>query len=789
MGMGDIRSYTANSPVNTPNLDRIANAGMRFTNAQAPSSVCSPTRYGILTGAYGFRSSLQSGVVLPFQRSMIDYSRTTLPEMLRTTGYSTAIFGKWHEGLNWVTNPINQNPSQFGSNIDFTQPFTNGPLDHGFDTYFGIAGSASEGPYAFIRDNRVVGADLSTPCSASAPGSCPVGLTQGNPFSATNVAGPVTPGFSTQDVLPTITNEALSYIGQRANQGNPFFAYMPINAPHEPIVPPSSANGQSGVSGPKQGYGDFLLSVDTIVGQVLDKLADPDGNPQTPDSVLENTIVVFTADNGYASQWGFNTSAGKINGTPLRGSKALVYEGGTRVPYLTQWTGHIPAGTVNNNLMQLNDFMATVKAITGATLPASAAEDSINMLPELTGTATSPLRTAGVTHSANGTYSIRQFDSANNEWKLTFTPGNGDLSDNQKVDPKANITNFTKLQLYNLTSDPGEQANLLAGGGSLAMQQKALQLQGVLRDYLYAGRSVNIPPRTGTNGVSAMLVDFGQTSRQTSLNGWNNVSGAEATRPNIAMGLYDQGGGYTGIVLKTSWVGSGFDSGVGSLANAYNGPAYPSQLTGYPWTALSDDFYVRNGNTLTITLESLDAHATYDLLFYGAASSGPEMSLFTVTGSTVEQVSISPLVNNSTKVATVSGMMPDSLNRIQILFEGRHADGSLGGAGFLNFMRIVEHLLEIPGDYNNDRLVDMADYASWRSAFGETGTNLADGNHDGVVDMADYVVWRHAYTSWTSGPAAGVGNDFSPVPEPSSLVGGVSLVGMIALSHRWRKSR
>jgi arylsulfatase A-like enzyme len=775
MGFGDIRSYNATSPVNTPNLDRIANAGMRFTDAHSLSSVCTPTRYGVLTGQYSWRTSLQSSALLPYQPALIASQRITVAEMLKASNYSTGAFGKWHLGMNWVTTGGGA-ALQNGANVNHAMPFTGGPLDNGFDTYFGVD-AANYPPYAFIRDRNTVGNNLVTPTS-------PTGQVTGNPSAPFNAVGPIVPGYDQTNALPTVVNEAVSYISSKANQANPFFAYLPLTAPHVPILPPSSASGQSGVTGPKQAYGDFIWAVDSVVGQVLDALEDPNNDGNQSDSIRDNTLVIFTADNGADKLFSFSTSAGAIGGTPIRGEKGMIYEGGTRVPFLAQWPDQIPAGTINNHNILLNDLMATMAGITGYTFPANAAEDSVNIMPELTGSATTPVRTTTVTHSFQGAFAIRQTDSGDNEWKLIFTPGDGGYNDFQKVDPKALITDFTKLQLYNLKSDPGEQSNLLAGGGSAAMQQKALQLQGILQDYLYSGRSVNIPPRTGTNGETTMLIDFGSDARQTSATGWNNVSGPQSSRPVVAMGLYDQGGGYTGIVLKTSWNGSGTDSGVGSLFNAYDGP-YPSEVSAYPSSALSDTFYVRNGNTLTITLESLDAHATYDFLFYAGASSGPEYALYTVAGSTMQQAHIAPLVNNSTMVAAIDGIMADAQNRIQILVEGRHLDGSLGGSGWLNFLRVVEHLLEIPGDYNNDRLVDVADYATWRSAFGTTGANSADGNHDGIVDTGDYVIWRRALADWSSGSGAGSWADASAVPEPSSLLSLImGLASLFAASRR-----
>jgi len=191
-------------------------------------------------------------------------------------------------------------------------------------------------------------------------------------------------------------------------------------------------------------------------------------------------------------------------------------------------------------------------------------------------------------------------------------------------------------------------------------------------------------------------------------------------------------------------------------------------------------------------LESLDPHATYDLQFYAGASSGPSYSLFTITGSTTQQVHIAPIVGNSTDAPWVMGITPDSLNRIIIDLEGRRADGSPqdpavdnDGSGWLNFLRIVEHLLEIPGDFNNDRLVDEADYFVWRKAFGTTGTNAADGNHDGIVDGNDYLVWRKAMSAIGAGSGSGVGQSQATVPEPTSAVLlTVAMTGLMLYSSR-----
>jgi arylsulfatase A len=782
MGIGDVRSYTANSPVNTPNIDRIATAGMRFTDAHSPDSVCTPTRYGILTGQYGWRTSLQSGVLEPYAPPLISANRLTVAQMLKSSGYDTGAFGKWHLGVTWQTTN-GQAPNANGSNVDHSQPFTNGPIDRGFDTFFGVD-SANHPPYAFIRNNRTVGSDLVTP-------AVPTGQVYGNPSNpASNRLGPIVPGFDIHDTLPTVVSQATSFIGAKANQANPFFAYVPLTSPHEPLVPPSFATGQSGVTGAKQAYGDFIWTTDWAVGQILDKLSDPDGNPNTNDSIANNTIVVFTADNGAAKFASFATSTGSINGVPLRGDKQTVYEGGFRVPFLAQWPGHIPAGAVNNHIVELNDLMTSVATLTNSTLPTNSAEDSLNIMPELLGTASTPVRSINVGHAYVGAMTIRQTDSAGNNWKLIFTSGDGGLGAGEGakvVDPKSQITDFSKLQLYNLTTDVGESTNLLSGGGTAASQQKALQLQKILQGYIYAGRSTNVPPRTSTNGTTTMLVDFGLNTQQTNLTGWNNLAGGADFDPSFAKGLYDQGGGYTGIVLKSSFVNAGSSTGVCASVCNYNGP-YPSELTAYPADALKDGFFVSDGQKLRMTLENLDAHATYDFLFYAGAANFIDYSLFTVTGNTSQQGSITPVKQNATQVLHIDGIMADASGMIRIDVEGRRADGSLqnpsisnDAAGEINFMRIIEHLLEVPGDFNNDRYVDSADYAAWQSAYGNTGPGLAaDGNHDGTVDLGDFVIWRKAVQSITPGAGAAPEFVFTPnIPEPTSCI--LAILGLFTL--------
>ncbi len=795
MGLGDVRGYTPNSAIDTPNIDRIASGGMMFTNAHTTDSVCTPSRYALLTGQYSWRAGYPQGALNPFSGPITDPNRLTVAEMLQSSGYSTAMFGKWHLGVTYSTTN-GAAPAINGSNVDFSKPIMDGPVDRGFDTYLGLDSSANYPPYAFINGRYTVGADLVTP-------AVPTGRVNGNPSDPyINFPGPIADGFDTSKTLQTLTTATTNYISSKANGDKPFFTYFAMNAPHAPITPPAGMT--SGYTGPNAPYANFVYAVDQAVGQVLDTINDPNHDGDTSDSIASNTLVVFTADNGAASLFAMPNSPGNINGVPMRGAKDTIFEGGTRVPFLAQWGGHIPAGTVNSHLVSLSDVTATAATIAGYTLPAAgAAEDSVNILPELLGTAGNGVRMVNVEHSTGGTFAIHQVDSGGTEWKLIFSSGDGTTSANN-YDPTVGITDFSKVQLYNLSSDPGEHTNLLSGGGSGRSQRKALQLQKYMQSYIYTGRSAGIKPPTlvqGTAaelGVSTMLVDFGVSTQQTTQANvtWNNFSGTPYSDPTITKGLYDQGGGFTGIVMKSQFVKGGVSTGVTDPGLNYDGP-YPSALAGIPADALRDGFYVSDGSSLLVTLSSLDAHATYDFLFYSAAKVFSSYTLFTVTGANSGQDHISPVNMNATQVAVVNGIAPDNFNTITISVEGRQLDGSLedpnipyDAAGQINFVRIVQHLQIIPGDYNNDRIVDAADYAAWRNAYGATGSNPADGNHDGVVDQADYLLWRLAVdAAENSGSGAGqrpsqVIPTAQAVPEPGALI-----LFSIAATFSWGRMR
>jgi len=433
MGYGDLACQNPQSKIPTPNLDRLAREGMRFTDAHSPSAVCSPTRYGILTGRYCWRSRLKRGVLGPWDKPLIEEGRVTVAQLLRDAGYRTACIGKWHLGWNWPTRDGEQLDSRStGTSVDFTKPIGGGPTTVGFDYYFGDD-VPNYPPYCFIENDRSVGIP-----------------TEMKPNSMFGHRGVMLEGWKLESVMPTLTKKAVEYVERHTKdpEGRPFFLYFPLTAPHTPIAPVEEFRGKSQAGA----YGDYVVQVDDSVGEILRAL-DRSG-------AADNTLVIFTSDNGSPGRDGTDMS-GRINSVrryghnpsrPWRGIKADAWDGGHRVPFIARWPAHIPAGQVSTELICQVDFMATVAAILGEALPANAGEDSYNLLPVLEGEKLEqPIREAVIHHSGQGLFCVRQ-----GRWKLILGLGAGGFS-GPILKPKPGEP---KGQLYDLQSDPGEKRNL-----------------------------------------------------------------------------------------------------------------------------------------------------------------------------------------------------------------------------------------------------------------------------------------------------------------------------------------
>lgn len=433
-GFGDVSALNAESKIPTPHIDRIADEGMIFSDAHTSSSVCTPTRYSLLTGRYHWRTHLQKGVLGGFSPPLIAKDRLTIAGLLKEKGYYTACVGKWHLGFDWqmkgggIANDKGDFSGGFkgGWEVDYKAPIQNGPVDVGFDTFFGISASLDMPPYVYIQDR--------------------VATEEATVEKAFHRPGPAGANFEAVDVLPDITAKTVEIIDERAEgskDGKPFFIYFPLNAPHTPIVPPEEWIGKSGVNI----YADFTMQVDHCVGQVLAAL-DKNG-------IAENTLIVFTTDNGCSPQANFEEleAAGHKASYIYRGHKADIYEGGHRVPFVARWPEKITAGTKSDALISQVDFLATAAEIAGAAVPEAQGEDSVSFLSLLEDAAAEPTRNSIITQSINGSFAVRD-----GKWKLALCPGSGGWSEPRPG--RTDMSAFSPVQLFDLATDPGEQNNL-----------------------------------------------------------------------------------------------------------------------------------------------------------------------------------------------------------------------------------------------------------------------------------------------------------------------------------------
>lgn len=415
LGWGDLRCYNPDSAIPTPHADRLAREGVRFTDMHSPSSVCTPTRYGILTGRYAWRTRLKQGVLNGRSANLIETDRLTVGKLLQRAGYHTGCVGKWHLGLG-DTEPVS-----------YEQPLRPSPLDHGFDYFFGIPASLDFEPYVYVEGNRAVEKP-----TARTPG-------RNHPRGVFWREGGMAPGFDFEQVLPVLTGKAEDFIRRRAATGQPFFLYFPLTAPHTPWLPLEAYEGRS-----KAGiYGDFVAQCDDVLGRVMRTLEET--------GAAANTLLVFTSDNG--AHWTPEDKAKfphRANAR-WRGMKADIYEAGHRIPFLASWRGRFKPGLVSSQLGCLTDLMATVAEVLNVKLEPAAGEDSFSWLGAATG-AGGGARQAVVHHSAQGMFALRRGD-----WKLIEGRGSGGFSEPRAMTPKPGEP---AGELYNLRSDPTEEENL-----------------------------------------------------------------------------------------------------------------------------------------------------------------------------------------------------------------------------------------------------------------------------------------------------------------------------------------
>ena len=478
LGYGDVRCYNDQSKVPTPHIDRLSREGLRFTDAHSPCTVCTPTRYSLMTGQMAFRvpngGTVFTGVGGP---SLIETGRLTLPSMLRGHGYSTACVGKWHVGMTFFDadgKPVRGDGVDAVRRVDFSRRIEGGPVDHGFDRFYGTACCpTTDWLYAFIENDRV-----------PVPPSQLLDRSQlpKHPYANDCRSGLIAPGFPMEEVDLVFLKKSREFLEQHVLQGpdKPFFLFHSAQAVHLPSFAASQFQGKTN-AGP---HGDFIHELDFVVGELLTTLESL--------GVADNTIVIFTSDNGPETTSVIHMRAdhGHDGARPWRGVKRDSWEGGHRVPFLVRWPGKIKAATTSSQLTSLTDVMATVAAIIGVKLPENAAEDSFSMLPAWLGTDQAPIRPYLLQQAFGGqrTLSIRR-----GMWKyLDHTGSGGNRYENDpglKPFLLPDSAPGAPGQLYNLSTDPGETKNVYFEHPGIVAELKAL-----LDHSKSAGRSRPILP-------------------------------------------------------------------------------------------------------------------------------------------------------------------------------------------------------------------------------------------------------------------------------------------------------
>ncbi len=413
MGYGDVQALNPSSRIATPHIDQLVRQGMVFTDGHSPSAVCTPTRYGLLTGRYCWRTRLKSGVLGGYSPPLIERERPTIATMLKSAGYRTGAIGKWHLGmaLPMASGDGDRTKWDGDPGVDFAGQITDSPIHHGFDYYFGVCASLDMAPYVFVRNDRFT----KVPTLQQAAVKFPHFIRQ----------GPRADDFVVDQVLDRLTGEAVEFIEQSARGTQPFFLYLPLTAPHKPTQPHARFRGKTGLSE----YGDFVAQVDWSVGQVLGAIQQA--------GVTDKTLVVYTSDNGSymyryddtttpdhvddASIQGYRAEHHRANG-PFRGTKADIWEAGHHVPLIVRWPGYVGAGSRRDAPVCLTDLYATFAEIAGVKLEDNCAEDSLSLVA----LAESPTAGRGapvIHHSANGMFAIRD-----GKWKLVAGNGSGGRS-------------------------------------------------------------------------------------------------------------------------------------------------------------------------------------------------------------------------------------------------------------------------------------------------------------------------------------------------------------------------
>ena len=468
-GYGDVSALNPESKFPTPNLDRLVREGMAFTDAHSSDTVCTPSRYGLLTGRYSWRTAMKRGVMGSEGKGLIAEGRITLASLLRDVGYRTAMVGKWHLGMTFH--------GKKGSR-DWSRPVLDGPVDKGFDYFYGIPASMNYGVLTYIENRRVL--DPPSLWTRKKPNQIAIADYRITPPYEHSRAGgelEVAPSFDDQQVLTAFTERAVQWIDDFASDKSdePFFLYLAYTSPHKPVIPITEFQGKSEAGA----YGDFMMETDAHIGSVLDAL---DRNDLTRD-----TLVLVTSDNGPETTYRERLKRfGHASAGKLRGGKRDLYEGGHRVPFIVRWPAVTKPAQRSSDLVCQTDVLATIADVVGRELGPDEAEDSVSFLPILQGEQRPP-RPPVIHHSAAGYFAIRH-----GRWKLNMIRGSGGSLAPRFVEAKPGEPQF---ELYDLAAD-------LAETNDMAGQEPAVvaRLREEINRIVTSGRS-NTGPTVGNDGA------------------------------------------------------------------------------------------------------------------------------------------------------------------------------------------------------------------------------------------------------------------------------------------------
>ena len=455
MGYGDISALNENCGFRTPNLDEMAENGICFTDAHATAAVCTPSRYGILTGRYNWRSRLKSSVMGGYSEPLIERGRKTLADMLKDNGYRTAMVGKWHLGMSFAKEEGFVEKPDFDAcdHVDYAGKIEDSPVSHGFEYFYGISASLDMPPYIYIENDHFT--------------ALPDHVTKGTGKGFFR-EGPTAPGFEQEKVLDELTDKVLEKIEEYREE--PFFLYFPMPAPHTPILPAQQFRGKSGTNE----YGDFVLHCDDVAGRINRKLKEL--------GLFENTILIYTSDNGCSPMADYPEllAMGHNPSYVFRGTKADIYEGGHRIPLIVQWPDKLPKGKRCSRMVCLSDIMATMADCLEIPLEPQMGVDSVSSLPLWLDPDGEEVREDLIHQSIDGSLSIRK-----GKFKLEMCPGSGGWSDPKPGEEPAGAPRF---QLYDLSVDIGEKKNVIEEYPEIEKE-----LREILKGHIFRGRSTPGP--------------------------------------------------------------------------------------------------------------------------------------------------------------------------------------------------------------------------------------------------------------------------------------------------------